>query len=689
MRAFRKAIGCAAMVSALLASAGAGAQEAAEDSEELLNLLMILEEQTEIATKTKLNADYVPGMVTVLHGDDLEARGVATVWDALRLVPGMELTMDRIGERSVTVRGVGVSALSGKVKILLDDVAMNASFNAMGLPVLELPVEQVARIEVIRGPGSAIHGEFAFAGVVNVISRKEGERAHLRFGENGSRQVGAQGDWVSPSGEVRLSANVALNTTDGEGGFVPSDALLGAMQSGVSSAPGTTDESEAYRSALFNLQYKDFSLLAQWLREERGPFFGVLNVLPRAGSPEEAAATEFTNLEARYRLNLSEEMELALKAGWQRYEQDTDANYLPDGYMFPHILFPGAISYPNGWDAVAGYEERRAYAGADLSWRVSERHTLLAGLSVADIEVEESWNEANIHPTLLVPLPAPMRFDDATLPGTSRDITSLTLQDEFRYNEDVTFTAGLRYDDYSDVGSNLSPRLAAVWRIDRGNILKAQYAEAFRPPTLFEMARSPNVEPETIQSLEVGYVRRFAEGVGRVTLFHSELDDLIYENNLARYFNAPGVVRTRGVELELERQLGDELKLTANLSLDEATDDDAAWAAQVLAGVGLIYQPTSDRTLSLQWNHVGDRGREAADARGDLDGYDTVDLTGSVRGLFGGGVTLRLGINNLFDDDVRYPAGLTGDLLGNVFASYQDDYPRPGRYVWAQLSAEF
>ena len=693
MKAFRRAFGCAAMASALLGGGPAfGAPEEAEDSEEELNLLMILQEQTKIATKTKLNADYVPGMVTVLHGDDLEARGVATVWAALALVPGMELTMDRIGERSVTVRGVGVSALSGKLKILLDDVAMNASFNAMGLPVLEMPVEQVERIEVIRGPGSAIHGEFAYAGVVNVISRKGGERFHLRMGENGSRQVGGRGDWVSPSGELTLSANVAFNTTDGEAMFVASDALFGAMQSGVSNAPGTTDEQESFRSVLFDLQYRDFSLIAQWLREERGAYFGTLNVLPGDGAPDEAAATAFANLEARYRLTPSDQVELALKAGWQRYEQESDTSYLPDGYFFPHILFPGAITYPNGWDASAGYEERRIYAGADLSWRASDRHTLLAGLSLAQIETEQSWTESNVHPSLLMPLPTPTRFADWVPPGYTRDIHSLTLQDEFRYNDDITFTAGMRYDDYSDVGSNLSPRLAAVWRINHGNILKAQYAEAFRPPTLFEMARSPTVGPETIKSIELGYVRRFTGGVGRVTLFHSELEDLIVENNLARYFNASGI-RTRGVEFELERQLGDNLKLNANLSLadteDESTADSAAWAAQTLANVGLIYQPAGDRMVSLQWNHVGERGREMGDSRGDLDGYDTLDLTGTLSGVFGDGITLRLGVNNLLNDDVRYPAGLTGDLLGNTFFSYEGDYPRPGRFWWAQLSAEF
>ena len=57
------------------------------------DLLRILDEESAIATKTKLNIDFVPGMVTVLHGRDLLAKGIHTVYEALSLVPGFELSM--------------------------------------------------------------------------------------------------------------------------------------------------------------------------------------------------------------------------------------------------------------------------------------------------------------------------------------------------------------------------------------------------------------------------------------------------------------------------------------------------------------------------------------------------------------------------------------------------------------------
>ena len=86
---------------------------AMDDQAEFQSLLNILEEQTEIATKTKLNADYVPGMVTVLHGITLESGGVNSVWEALRRVPGFYTSRDRTGNLVAVVRGSGGLFASG------------------------------------------------------------------------------------------------------------------------------------------------------------------------------------------------------------------------------------------------------------------------------------------------------------------------------------------------------------------------------------------------------------------------------------------------------------------------------------------------------------------------------------------------------------------------------------------------
>ncbi|MES9979550.1 MAG: Plug domain-containing protein, partial [Candidatus Thiodiazotropha sp. 6PLUC5] len=76
-------------------------------NQDLRNLLSLLDSQTELATKSRMNADYVPGMASILYGDELLARGARTVWEALGLVPGISLGMEFTGERQILSRGVG------------------------------------------------------------------------------------------------------------------------------------------------------------------------------------------------------------------------------------------------------------------------------------------------------------------------------------------------------------------------------------------------------------------------------------------------------------------------------------------------------------------------------------------------------------------------------------------------------
>ena len=89
---------------ALLLAATAQAQDS--EDEELEALLALLDEETEIATQTRLNADYVPGVVTVLRGEDVAALGARHVLDALALVPGIEALRDDIGNATLRVRGI-------------------------------------------------------------------------------------------------------------------------------------------------------------------------------------------------------------------------------------------------------------------------------------------------------------------------------------------------------------------------------------------------------------------------------------------------------------------------------------------------------------------------------------------------------------------------------------------------------
>ena len=102
-----------------------------------------------------------------------------------------------------------------------------------------------------------------------------------------------------------------------------------------------------------------------------------------------------------------------------------------------------------------------------------------------------------------------------------------------------------------------------------------------------------------------------------------------------------------------------------------------------------IIEDVMDHLFNLQGRYVGERQRGPQDPRSNMDDYFTVDATGTIFNLWITGLTLRAGLKNIFDADVRDPDITTFDFTGNVVPSYTEDLPRPGRRWWTGLSYDF
>ena len=145
--------------------------------------------ETAIATKTNMDADHVPGMVTILKGDDLEKRGARTVGEALNFVPGMLISTGNNGNVRNTIRGIPTGT-SYKTKMMLNGVPINASPEGEAAPLFFIPIEQVERIEVIRETRLRDLRKMGIFGVINVVTRQEGNRLFGRFGSFESHNAG-------------------------------------------------------------------------------------------------------------------------------------------------------------------------------------------------------------------------------------------------------------------------------------------------------------------------------------------------------------------------------------------------------------------------------------------------------------------------------------------------------------------
>jgi iron complex outermembrane receptor protein len=451
---------------------------------------------------------------------------------------------------------VGFGYASGNIKLLLDGVSMNSTLLATANPVLNIPIEQVERIEVIRGPGSSVHGEYAFAGVVNVITRRNDRTLQAQANERAAAGGGGIWHWSDPQRE--LSASINLTGLAGNGGVpVTEDALFPIGEPELSNAPGPSNEASRYLGGFADLRWRDTFIALKVLDDDYGDHFGINHFLPPSND-RLASEQRYVSVQIGQDLILSEVLDARIRLESLQFERSREQLY-----VFPPSYFDEQLDeQPVYLDQ--DYGETRYLGAADLHWRGWDGHLVLLGVEASRVQVDRaSWNWFNL------PFEVPETWLDTAL---DRRILSAILQDEIRASDRVTVTAALRLDDYSDLGAFLTPRLAAVWRIDDSNILKLQYAQAFRPPTFYEQAYPgrDSIGAGEIATYELGYILKQPRWEGRLILFQSDLTDPIVFGEDDDGFINNADARLRGVELEYRIRLGTRVKIDANLSYVDA-----------------------------------------------------------------------------------------------------------------------
>lgn len=469
----------------------------------MLELLAILDAETTIATKTKLNSDFVPGMVTVLNGEELEALGLRTVWEALSLVPGIQAYRNAGSDPMYTIRGLQFPFNSGNIKVMLNSIAMSREDSGINSPVSLLPVEQVKRIEFIRGPGSSLYGSYAFMGLLNIITRDEGAGAYGAIEAGDVFRGGFRYSWSDPERELRFSASVSA--LDSSGGIRP----LGA----------DTDESRLF--SILSASYRKSVLTAQ--------------VSTREFTTTGRGDRDSKNWAVNYRQGLTFSESL---------EAQVSLSYL-------HNDNTSAISTYIG-DIVEGE--------LDLSWSGIPKHKLLLGLSFAHSEVEE----AALRQPFPLPEVRILGIDWRTISLSLQDQfelkDSFTLTGGLRYDhrddtDESLFThriaAVLQVGDYHIFKAQFakgfrSPTFFELHSSDTPNFA---------------------VESESVETAEVGYIFRRPGTVARATFFTSTVNDMIFPQIRPGrpppggppplpVFDNSGEARSKGIELGMEPKTG-------------------------------------------------------------------------------------------------------------------------------------
>jgi vitamin B12 transporter len=521
----------------------------------------------------------VSSAVTVIFGESLRARGIATVADALRLTPGATVVASGSfgGQTSLFLRG----GESDYVKVLIDGVPQNQPGGFYDFA--NLGTEDVERIEIVRGPVSVLYGSDAMAGVVQVFTRtglgRPSGRLSLGGGSYGTEW--GMGEVSGATGPFAWRSTVSRRTSSGTVPVNNGDRrlLLGAS---VRFTPDTRN------AVALSFHYGD-----------------AVYHFPTDGAGQIADSNQFTtdrgpSLSAEATHAFSERVNARASLDWHREDSRFD---------------DGADS-PGDTTAFCCFHSRdlvqRLLVGARADVRVPPQATITAG-----VERE-------------------LQRQTGTTLDTARGNSGLYAQALVGQGMSVTLTAGGRLEDNQQFGTHLTGRAGVAWRAARGTRLRASLGTGFKEPSFFENFASgfsrgnPALRPERSRSWEVGVERTLAGDrfVVQATWFDQRFRDFIQYSGApigpdsVNYINV-GEATARGLELSLHAAPG------GGMTLDAAY----TWLRSRDAGTRqrLLRRPT--HTGSVQIGHrLAGRGNLAVTARytGDRADQDFASFPAAV-----------------------------------------------------------
>ena len=680
---------CMILLSTVLISAtNAVANEPAEIDTALADLFSALQTETDIATKTKMNVDFVPGMVSVLRGADLRAKGVRYLHEALELIPGIEVSISGEGQHSYIFRGIGKSFSSGKTKMLLNNAPMNAAMSASST-LSAIPIENVDRIEVVRGPSSAVYGEYAFTGMINIITRQDTSITST-YTHNGSwRITGSASKHYGLNNRISIAAG--QNNIPGGNLNSGNDYLAElATETGFpfqSNSPGTVNDISQESGITLDWQHGNARLVAQDSEHNSGDYFGFNNALP--GTLEIMRTVHTSNVNLEYARELLSNLKGKLGIGWRSY------SLLSKNHLFMPANQPGL---GNSVDLTGSpnYKEQEYRASGELTFTGLTNHTLLTGGQVSWVKQGETWATRNFIVSGSSISEDPLGLVRHTGAGNwltednNRYSIAGYVQDEFTLNEKTTLTAGVRGDYYHRIGYTFNPRIAGVYQIKTNHVLKAQYATAFRPPTFVELyARNnpivtgnPDIQPESTHVAEGSYIYNNGIQLFRGLAYVGHLQNLIVNDEASGLYQNIGSVKTLGMEIEASRAFGSRFLLGSNASYHWSKDNSTGKAlpmiSKILGNLEATYKPITNFSTYLHVRYMGPKQREIGDSRSDLKEQYMSNAALSYSSKRVQGLRTVIAIKNILNQKVIQPAPLTS-FGAYTRPAYKNDFPILGR----------
>ncbi|MCP3175749.1 TonB-dependent receptor [Desulfuromonas sp. KJ2020] len=621
------------------------------------------------ATRTEQAIKTVPANVTVIDQEAIANSNAQNVVELLRSQEGI-VVRDLLGNgktANVDLRGFGETSAANTL-VLVDGRRVNA-IDLSGTDWLQIPLNQIERIEIIRGTGGVLYGDNATGGVINILTKVPAGGLHASAGiEVGSYDFNKEKVSLSASQEsLAVSLYASRSDTDG---YRDNNDLLAKDVGGKFSYFAT----DALTLRLSGTYHYDIYGMPGALNA------GELALNRRAAkNPDDEAETHDRYLQAGLDFERAHGSQVSADVSFR--DRDTDANVVSWAFK--------ASSSVKTWGFTPRYTLETDLFGYP--------HKFIAGADLyrSQLENVSSYSLADI----------------------DKDSLGLYLQDEIYLRPDFILSAGVRQEwtAYDFAQEDLGGALASLddtasernhaWSLGL-TYLYSDHSSAFvrtnksfRLPLVDEMIQydymagsislNSALQPQTSLQFEAGIRHHFGEAFeGRVTLFQADIKNEIFYNPIDYSNQNHPETRRRGLEFGADLKLARHISLTGNYSYTEATFEKAPFAGNDVPAVprhkANITAKLTDiipgTILSTTYNYMGSiyAISDQANLYGKTNSFHTLDAKASYRWQ---SLKAFFGVNNI--TNTKYHQHVVSNFAGLNY------YPAAERNWVAGLEYDF
>lgn len=600
---------------------------------------MLFDEMPSVFTASKYEQKIsdAPARISVITAKDIQRYGYRNFTEALQSMPGIQLSYDH-SYSYMGVRGLNVPGdFNSRLLVLVDGHRINE--NIYDGVVVDygnmVDIDLIKQIELIRGPASSLYGSSAFLGVINIITKDGRDFDGIQLSaETGSHDTHQGRISYGKNHDNGLEVLVSASRYGSKG-----DDRYFAEFDDPATNNGVAEGADAGHndSLLAKLNYADFRFSAAYVESEK--------VIPTASYDTVFNDDRTQSVEGRSYLNL--EYNTLLEGGTDISAKLFYDQYWYEGeYIYAGEGDPDYLYIDNAKGQWWGIE-------AQLSKVLFDSHRFTTGLEYRD--------------TLAAKQEAYDVYETYLDIDTSQKVYGLYVQDEWQANEQLAFNIGLRYDDYSNSDSNISPRLAAIWHNNQ-TTWKLLYGTAFRAPNAYELyyddgyaqKAAEMLQPETVESYELIWEQQLSSTMRFIgSLYKNNIEDMLVlitdPIDEFEIFENRAEVESVGLELELLAKFSNGWSGSASYAYQKSQDgngEELVNNAPNMAKLNIMSPPIAQSLLlgfELQYE----------DGRKTLAGTDTNSrILGNLsfsNNTIIDELTLTAGIYNIFDETYSHP----------------------------------